>query len=139
VTKPFADGLDISHLEIQCISSEDNLLFETNTNCRVSGPVMGELPAGYSSWANLKVFEVKNTQLSGTIPSSYFSNWRQLENFTIDGALITGRLPDPWACTNLLTYWVQNTPVTSNISSPVWILDPRAASLRRMQMIGLGG
>eukprot|EP00775_Hariotina_reticulata_P011530 gene11530-11673_t len=109
------------------------------TQFRVRGPVTGELPAGYSAWANVKVFEVKNTQLSGTVPSLLFSSWRQLENFTIDGALITGGLPEPWACTNLTTYWVQNTPVTSNTLSPVWILDPRAASLTRMQMIGLGG
>lgn len=105
---------------------------------RVQGPVSGPLPANYSSWTRLRAFEISNTKLTGTIPEAYFSSWLQLENFTIDGASLDGQLPPPWQCVNLRQYIVQITPVTSNATHPVWVLDARAANLTQMTGLGLG-
>jgi hypothetical protein len=104
----------------------------------VQGGVNGSMPADFASWTRLKAFELSHTQLAGTIPPVLFSAWLQLENFTIDGANLTGNLPAPWQCTNLKQYIVQNTPVTSNASHPVWALDSRAANFTQITGIGLG-
>jgi hypothetical protein len=106
--------------------------------CRAQGAINGPLPADYATWTRLKAFELTNTQLAGTIPSILFSAWSQLENFTIHGAILTGYLPPPWQCTGLKQYTVQNTPVTSNASQPLWVLDARAANLMQITGIGLG-
>ncbi|WIA22988.1 hypothetical protein OEZ86_009906 [Tetradesmus obliquus] len=106
---------------------------------RVQGPLSGPLPANYSSLTRLRAFDISNTKLTGTIPEAYFSSWLQLENFTIDGASFDGQLPPPWQCANLRHYIVQNTPVVSNATHPVWVLDARAANLTQMTGLGLGG
>lgn len=106
--------------------------------CRLRGPVWGQLPLNYTAWSRLRAFELTSTALTGTIPPSYFSSWTALENFTLDGASISGHLPPPWGCPNLTSYIVQNTPVVSNASSPLWVFSPLASSLTRLTALGLG-
>lgn len=105
---------------------------------RLSGGVSGPLPLAYSAWTRLKAFEVTGTNLTGTIPAEYFGAWSLLENFTVDGASISGSLPPPWQCYNLKYYIVKDTPVVSNVTHPVWMLDPHAVNLTQMAGIGLG-
>jgi hypothetical protein len=100
--------------------------------------VWGQLPLAYTAWSRLRAFELTSTALTGTIPPSYFSSWPALENFTLDGASIGGYLPPPWGCPNLSSYIVQNTPVVSNASSPLWMFSPLASSLTRLAALGLG-
>lgn len=106
--------------------------------CRLSGSVSGLLPLAYTAWSHLQVFELFDTNLTGTVPAAYFDSWPSLHNFTIDGAAIGGYLPAPWNCLNLTSYRVQNTPVTADAANPVWVLTPRAANLTQMKAIGLG-
>lgn len=107
--------------------------------CRVSGPLQGQLPLEYGSWAKLRAFELGRTRLGGTIPASYFLSWPLLENFTLDGANITGYLPSPMSCKNMAYYTVQDTPVMSDSIQPLWVLDAnQACSLRRMSGLRLG-
>jgi hypothetical protein len=103
---------------------------------RIHGAVEGPLPVTFASWSKIKVFEVRNTWLAGTVPEIFFEQWRSLESFTIDGANIVGSLPVPWPCRNLSTYVVQNTPV----SIAAWITSGPAAAqnLTQMTQFGLG-
>eukprot|EP00775_Hariotina_reticulata_P011533 gene11533-11676_t len=106
------------------------------TAFRVQGAVEGQLPATYASWTKLKVFEARDTWLTGTVPPQFFTQWVLLERFTIDGAYISGSLPVPWACQNLSSYVVQNTPA----SMAAWItpVPAGAQNLTKMKQFGIG-
>lgn len=106
--------------------------------CRVTGPVAGSLPLAYSSWNALRVFELSNTSLTGSIPSVYATAWLSLENFTLDGAQVTGFVPDPWGWSNLTWYTLQNTPVWSTPTQPFWVLKSQAAALQSLKGLRLG-
>lgn len=106
--------------------------------CRVTGPVAGSLPLAYSSWNALRVFELGNTYLTGSIPSVYTTAWTSLENFTLDGAQVTGLVPDPWGWSSLTWYTLQNTPVVSNATQPFWALKSQAAALQSLKGLRLG-
>lgn len=105
---------------------------------RVSGPLAGSLPLAYSSWNNLKAFELSNTYLTGSIPSVFTTAWLSLENFTLDGAQVMGLVPDPFVWGNLTWYTLQNTPVYSDATQPVWVLKSQAATLQKLKGLRLG-
>ncbi len=107
--------------------------------CRVTGPLVGMLPAAYASWAKLRELNLQQTALNGTVPVNYTcASWPLISSFQIDGAKIGGTLPNMGTCPLLSRFWVQNTPVTSNSSLPLWLLGVPVGQLPVLTNIGLG-
>ncbi len=58
----------------------------------------------------------------------------------MDGASITGYIPDMSNCSKLAQFVVQHTPVTSDVTRPLWLLNSTVlASMTSLNTIGIGG
>jgi hypothetical protein len=84
---------------------------------------------------------VDSPQVTGTIPPSWFTSWTQLQSFRLQNTSVNGALPEPWACPNLTSYTIRETPVTSGAvgaADQLWLLDPRARDLLALQTVHIG-
>jgi hypothetical protein len=110
-------------------------------SCSLPEGLAGTLPEALAALTSLVAFEVRGSNLSGQIPPSFFAAWINLEVFSIQGANLTGPLPAPWNCTQLSTYVVIDTPVTSGLlgsADQLWLLRPEAGNLTQLRHVRLG-
>jgi hypothetical protein len=80
------------------------------------------VPEAYGRWSSLKSITLKNTSISGTFPVPPESSWLKLQEFYIDGSQMTGRPPDFRLMTDLRSYRLENTPVSTDTTTPFWML-----------------
>jgi hypothetical protein len=110
--------------------------------CRLPAGLNGELPANLQLLSSLTIFAISNSpQMGGTIPPSWFTSWTQLQSFRLQNTSVNGTLPEPWACPNLTSYTIRDTPVTSGAvgaADQLWLLDPRARDLLALQTVHIG-